>query len=460
MCKTFSRNVRSVSSVRHDSLFGLYKIVSGGCYFVAAFQRVPSCDYSLRGPYLKYALQGMQIGSEPDIRTKLAADHRCAFETLTTHTAPNNPWKHIDSTAHTINTQITRNETDTPCADISKAQTQRRFHQTMTTAELLTQMPLIPKDTRTFLPSLLSPSTSIALHNLPRSEPSNRLNNKSFTLLMQRKLRPPILHQPGKCMCGTTFDKHGDHAFGCRRTSKTALHDAITKTLAITLRPSLTLTNRTNTACDTVMEPTGLIPDAPAKRPADIMIRLSPPARQTNQPVTKLQLLDITMPHPPSQTVPPHGLDERLINLKTLALFADRSHIASMKEKYQGKTTTSATQIDTIATITERNYALIPFTIDQLGRLGCTAHEFLGMPETIFPSTKPPWNKTTDLSRTNEFAYKACTFASNSPRHLLHGVDAIWRELSTNTYGDTHHTTTPSAWFQQTVSLNISIAMA
>jgi hypothetical protein len=261
-------------------------------------------------------------------------------------------------------------------------------------------------------------------------------------------------------MCGTTFDKYGDHAFGCRRTSKTTLHDAITKTLAITLRSLLTLTNRTNTAYDTVVEPTGLIPDAPAKRPADIMIRLSPPAKQTNQPVAKLQLLDITMPHPPSLTVPPHGLDERLINLKTLAFFADRSHIASMKEKHQGKTTTSATQIDTIATITERNYALIPFTIDQLGRLGHTAHEFLGMPETTFPPTKLPWNKTTDLSRTNEFAYKAHTFASNSPQHLLHGVNATWRELSTDTHGDTHHVTTPSTWFQQTASLNMSIAMA
>jgi hypothetical protein len=52
----------------------------------------------------KHALQGPQIGSDPDIRITLAADHRYAFETLTTHTAPNNPWKHIDSTAHMLNT--------------------------------------------------------------------------------------------------------------------------------------------------------------------------------------------------------------------------------------------------------------------------------------------------------------------------------------------------------------------
>jgi hypothetical protein len=190
------------------------------------------------------------------------------------------------------------------------------------------------------------------------------------------------------------------------------------------------------------------------------MIRLSPPTKQTNQPVVKLQLLDITIPHPPSLPVPPIGNNERLIDPKNLALYADRSHIASMKDKYQGRTTSSSTQTDTIATITECNYALIPFTIDQLGRLGYTAHEFLGMPDTYFPPTKPPWKKPTDLSRTNEYAYTAYTFAANSPQHLLHGVNSIWRELSTDTYGDTYHTATPSLWFQQTVSLNISIAIA
>jgi hypothetical protein len=91
---------------------------------------------------------------------KLAPDHRCAFETLTTRAATNNPWKRIGSTARAINAQITQNETDTPCADISKAQSQ-----TMTTAELLTRTPLILKDTSTFLPSLLRPLTSIASPN-------------------------------------------------------------------------------------------------------------------------------------------------------------------------------------------------------------------------------------------------------------------------------------------------------
>jgi hypothetical protein len=186
------------------------------------------------------------------------------------------------------------------------------------------------------------------------------------------------------------------------------------------------------------------------------MIQLSPPAKQTNHPIAKLQLFDVSTPHPPSA---PDGLNERLINLKNLASRADRSHLTSMKEKHQGKTTSSATQTDTIATITKRNCALVPITIDHLGRLGCTAHEFLGTPATQFPPTKPPWNKPADLSTTNEFAFKACTFATNSPQHLLHGVNAMWRQLSSDSCGDTHHTATPSTWFQQTTSLNISLAI-
>ena len=140
------------------------------------------------------------------------------------------------------------------------------------------------------------------------------------------------------------------------------------------------------------------------------------PAKETNQPIAKLHLLDVTISHPPPSL--PTGLNERLIDSKILAIFLDRSHITSMTEKYHGKMTSSATQTDTITTITEiRNYALIPITIDHLGRI-----LLVGMPDTQFPPPKPPWNKSADLSETNEFTFKAYsgryTFATNSPQHL------------------------------------------
>ena len=58
-----------------------------------------------------------------------------------------------------------------------------------------------------------------------------------------------------------------------------------------------------------------------------------------------------------------------------------------------------------MATIAGLNYTLIPITMDHLGRLGYTAHEFLGMPDRQNPPTKPPWYKPANLSKTNESQY-------------------------------------------------------
>ena len=107
-----------------------------------------------------------------------------------------------------------------------------------------------------------------------------------------------------------------------------------------------------------------------------------------------------------------------------------------MKKKRQGKTTSSATQADAIATITKQNHALIPITIDHSGKLRHATHEFLGMPDTRCPPTKPPWNKPADPSKTNEFAFEARALATHSPQDLMHGVNATWRELSTKACGD------------------------
>jgi hypothetical protein len=44
------------------------------------------------------------------------------------------------------------------------------------------------------------------------------------------------------------------------------------------------------------------------------------------------------------------------------------------------------------------------------------------------------------MSTTHKFAFKAFTLASTSPQNLLNGVNATWHEISTDTYGGTHHT--------------------
>ena len=202
-----------------------------------------------------------------------------------------------------------------------------------------------------------------------------------------------------------------------------------------------------------------MIPDAPTKGPAEIMIRLVH-RWQSKQNNLSLKYNSWMSPHHIHHQYT-YLLDSRmyLLDLKILVISANRSHITSMKEKYQSKTMSSATQTDTIATITERNYVLT-IVIDHLGRLEYTAHEFLGMPDAQFPPTKPPWNKPANLSKTNKFAFEAYMFATNLPHHLPQGVNAIWRELSSNAYGDTQHAAKPSIWFQQNTSLSISIVIA
>ena len=155
-------------------------------------------------------------------------------------TVLNNPWKHIETIINIMSNTIRKNETGKTETYVScRPQTQRHFYyQAMTTQALLvTQVPVRPINISIFVPSLWSPQISIAIDNLPQSKPSNWSHNESLTLLIQHKLKLPIIDQTKQFIWGTTFNKYGDHAFGCHHTSKTTLLDAIMKTLTITIGP-------------------------------------------------------------------------------------------------------------------------------------------------------------------------------------------------------------------------------
>ena len=125
----------------------------------------------------------LQTSSGPSIPIRNTDSIRSAQQSLETHR--NNNKHHLQN-----NKKYATETTETYIS--SRPQTQRQFYQAMATQELITQIALIPIDMRIFLPKLQSLMTSIVLHNLPRSEPFNRLNNASFTLLIQRMLQLPI----------------------------------------------------------------------------------------------------------------------------------------------------------------------------------------------------------------------------------------------------------------------------
>ena len=81
-------------------------------------------------------------------------------------------------------------------------------------------------DFKDALPSILSPLTSLPLHSLSRQSHDSRLTNEQCTIMLQRKLRLPLLPQflrDTPCECGhNILDHFGDHFFQCKKANKNA----------------------------------------------------------------------------------------------------------------------------------------------------------------------------------------------------------------------------------------------
>ena len=195
-----------------------------------ASARVPHCKRSCKK--WRIGLQAPKTRSVRLIRSSCVTDNslrpqgaadliwlqRGALETSSGPLAPAQSTNSIRSTPKSLETLQTNNKPHlrinqkTRCRKKGnrhlRPQTRGRFCQAMTAQELITQVSLIPTDVSAFPPSSLSPLTSIALRDSPRSESSNRLNNESLTLLVQRKVQPRIINETKNRVFGATLDKH------------------------------------------------------------------------------------------------------------------------------------------------------------------------------------------------------------------------------------------------------------
>jgi hypothetical protein len=211
------------------------------------------------------------------------------------------------------------------------------------------------------LPSLLSPTTSLALHSLSRRHPQARLPNDIYTLLFQRKHRLPIFstaHDAPACRhCKKRCDHYGDHLFSCK-FSKTPLHNSIRNTLHTILSTIGPIAGLIHSKFDTLMEPTNLIPQHPLRRPADIALRLKSP---TAALATTLAI-DVTITPVPahlrSQPTPsqPSNLHE--------------AHLRSIRSKLTGRTHNSVSNASIILALNSANITLLPFTVDHTALWG------------------------------------------------------------------------------------------
>ena len=322
------------------------------------------------------------------------------------------------------------------------------------------ELPTFDHNILPLLPSLLTPITSLPLHNLPRIHHNNRIPNNIFTISIQRKLRLPIIHTPLRCKCNQPIDPYGDHVFSCSRHSKIRLHNATTAAIHATLTPLLVLTGTRLTPHDTLLEPTNLIPESPLRRPADIAIRLSPPKHISRlSHAFKMHLIDVTFTPPTNIQTTINNPSSQPADLKTLATLADRPHLTSMKAKFISTTTRLSTSHDLIQAINSHQYILTPFTIDPFGRFGYIAQTFLGSQHPWFPSTKPPWTRE-DLPH-NPASYEAYQNSLKATSQLLSSANDFWQtNHPKELFGHSYHTPTPLIWFQQAFGINLIHSLA
>ena len=240
-------------------------------------------------------------------------------------------------------------------------------------------------DQRIFLPSVLSPLTSMPF-SVPLSASDFRLDNKVFTTALKRKLRLPLhfdhpCNDLQSCKCSKPLDPHGDHLFGCSQASKTALSNAIRDTLYDVLRHLAPAAKVVDTPHDVHVEPPGLAPMHNRNiRPADVGLLLSQPH---NNDEFQYLAIDVTVP-PPQQPTPTLDPSDH----QQLTAHASRTHQESARAKY-------CRDPETAKHLLHNGVYLLPFTVDHLGSLGSFAETLLfssdNNPHPFSTAHPPDW---------------------------------------------------------------------
>ena len=267
---------------------------------------------------------------------------------------------------------------------------------------------------RAFLPSLLSPLTSMALH-LPRPAERFRLDNPIFRTAIRRKLRLPLFHTQtnSRCRCSKNLDQTGDHLFHCNQASKTALSNAVRDTLFDILRKAAPAAKAVDSLHDVHLEPPGLAPQHSRNiRPADVGMLLTQPHQ--NDPF-RYVAIDVTITPPQTPTPLPDPSDHKFI-----AQVASRTHHEAARAKY-------CRDPDTATHLLQNGIYLIPFTVDHLGSLGHFADRLLFNQDHPLPFstaeapdwTDPHFGKSAARSNRHPAAYALYQNVEHAPDNIL-----------------------------------------
>jgi hypothetical protein len=333
---------------------------------------------------------------------------------------------------------------------------QSRIYQHLQTSNLTSAIDHAPIHFQIALPSLLSPSTSIALHSLSRRHSHSHLANDLYTLLIQRKLRLPIFppsRPPPPCRyCTQLCDPYGDHLFSCKY-SKTPLHNSIRNTLYTILSTTAPIAGTTHSKFDVLIEPTNLLPEYPLRRPADIALRLKTPTATQSTTLA----IDVTITPVPTNFRSQPTLSQPS-NLHA-------AHLRSIRSKLTGRTHGNVHNSTLTQAINAAHITLLPFTVDHLGGLGYFSHRLFFHPTYPNPPPlpEPPPTTFTDTHFPHPHAYRAYDNLLRHTPGILSQANREWSALRPHRpqrFGQTYHSATPLQWALQCFSLNLCHSLA
>jgi hypothetical protein len=341
------------------------------------------------------------------------------------------PFLQHDNPNHALSTIFTQHVD--PFLILKKANNELTKNKILTTT--------FSQDIITILPTLTNPLTSQALVTIPLSLASNRIPASTYFIAMRRKLRIPITEQ-STCRCGSKMDQHCDHAFKCTHCSKTLFHNRTRDTLAYVLSHIVPHSSLAYTSNDVAREPTNLLPRYPNLRPADVAIKLA------NQQHTHL-LIDVTCISMPTQK-------QRDPNPLTVTLHHERHE----NSKFRRPNDKQPQQI--LQNILDRQFLLLPFTVDPGGCLGPMATSFFWRKHPRYPSLLRPSSYATRPKQHLNLpqAELLCKQTlDNSPQAILSSADQGWKDAHGDAYFTNNHKT-PSIWATQTLGHNLNLALS
>jgi hypothetical protein len=238
------------------------------------------------------------------------------------------------------------------------------------------------------------------------------------------------------------MDKYGDHLFNCIKHAKTSMHNRIQDSLFLVLRNICPYAALTQIRHDTAREPSGMLPNFPFLRPADIAVKLADDSHD-------FLLLDVTTIPFPSQ----------ISRIPSLSL-------ASHHEVYENRKFCRREQkeeaISIMTSMQLNRQQLIPITVDPGGNFGPLATKLLwgSNSSTVTTRLQPStWDDRTKHALHRDISQSMLKDTlDHSPSNLLRQADKGWK-IQQGGLPFTRHDDTPGNWGHHVISHNTNLAM-